>query len=449
MCAVNVGCAECAPGQRRCREDDANATQQCSAAGMWVDGPVCDPNEGRTCNGGLCEDRCNSGDQTYLGCEYWPTVTANSQLEPAFRFAVTLANSQSYPVRAEISGGALSNPIVRVLMPGAVDAIALPWVTGLSQNPGEVGGRAPVPATSALIADGAYRVRANGPIAAYQFNALTYQASGRYFSYTNDASLLLPTRVLTNYYIVGTRTNWQPLNTLGSPVGSPFGGFVAIVPVAGEVDTTVNVRLSAAVRAGRGVTESGPGPRMFSVPPGGVLQLVGRDRNQDLTGTIIQGSGPLAVFVGHDCTNVPADRPACNHLEEQLLPASTWGKRYVVSQLRDRADTEQSVVRIVAQRDGLDLTFNGIAAPASCAGTLNEARFCEFTASSSFTVEGTQPFLVLQFTIGQGPRSSSASATRPRCSRSAWATPPWSPRCPSSSFVRATTSTCPTRTCET
>lgn len=422
ICVDGVGCAVCRPNARRCNPDNPQQTQQCSADGNeWIDGIVCDENAGRTCNNGACEDRCNSGENTYLGCDYWAVITANSQLDTVFNFAVVLANPQRYPVRATISGGALGAPITRTLMPGAVETVQLPRVPELIQNgrgdPVTGCGGRPCIASSVLQPGGAYHIETNGPIAVYQFNPLHYRVGGQY-SYTNDASLLLPTRVLTNHYIVSARENWDARNRFGQVVAT-LGGFIAIVPVSGETETRVDVRLTAAISGGPGVTPSGPGPRTFMVPRGGVLQLVAAQSGQDLTGTVIQSSGPVAVFTGHDCTFVPADRPACDHLEEQLFPSATWGRRYAVTQLRDRGPTERHRVRIVSQRAGLTLTWDGIAPPPACNRTLDLGQFCEFETTASFQVTGSQPFLVTQFMIGQGD-------LLPQCASK---TPPEVPEC--------------------
>jgi hypothetical protein len=394
----------CTPGARRCDPARPQQTQSCDGGGTrWVDGPVCDTTMGMVCTDGACVDRCGAAGRSYLGCEFWPTVTLNSQLDPAFAFAVVLANPQSYPVRATVTGGALTQPRTVSLAPGAIETVTLPWVNELVQfNPASMGcrGNEPggcasnTPGTSALRRGGAYRVTADGPIAAYQFNPLSFERPGGYYSFTSDASLLLPRTVLGGQYIVSTWPNWQPSTTVSS------GGFVSVVGV-GAGTTTVTVRASAAIRAGTGVGAIARGATgSFTLQAGDVVQLVGAGAG-DLSGTVLEASQPVAVFVGHDCTNVPTDRPACDHLEEQLIPTASWGRDTFVSALRDRGLTTPSVVRIVSQRDGNVLTFEPatVRAPA----TLNAAQVLELSASQHFRVTGTAPFLVAQYMIGQGP----------------------------------------------
>ena len=372
-----------------------------------------------SCAGGQCVSRCadSATGRSYLGCDYWPTITANSQLDPSFEYAVVLSNPQSYPVRASITGGALTMPREVTLAPGAIETVVLPWVRELvAFTPTFVGCRggtdpncrtALAPARSVLRRGGAYHVRANGPIAAYQFNPLNYSRDGGYFSLTNDASLLLPQGVLRQRYIASTWPNWVVRTALRSIV---VGGFMSIVAVTGE-STTVRVTPTSAIGAGTGVPIILPGTTAtFTLQQGDVLQLVGVDsrtdatgRGQDLTGTVIESSLPVAVYVGHDCTNIPETRSACDHLEEQLLPAETWGRDYFVTGLRDRGDMTPSVVRIVSQADGNAITFDP---PSVQPGqTLRAGQVMEFAATRHVRVTGTGAFLVSQFMLGQGPET--------------------------------------------
>jgi hypothetical protein len=405
LCFPGRGCLACAPSSARCDPANPRRVQTCRADGSgYTDGPLCEA-EGETCNAGVCVDRCSDsalGD-SYLGCDYWPTVTANAGLNPVFEYAVVLTNPQTYPVRATITGGALAAPRTVELGPGAVETVVLPWVYELVQlNPRCVQlGEYCIPwspANSALRRGGAYHVRSNGPITAYQFNPLTFSRNGLY-SYTNDASLLLPQGVLTQRYTVVTWPNFPYSPGGKNPMTYYFGGFASVVAVTGET-TTVTVRAASAIRAGVGVPAMrADETRTFQLQPGDVLQLVGADRG-DLTGTTIESSERVAVFVGHDCTNIPLDNPACDHLEEQLFPNETWGREYVVSGLRDRGATVASPVRLVSRVDGNALTFDPPSAHAPV--TLGAGEVLDFATAQHFVVRGTGAFLPVQFMRGQG-----------------------------------------------
>ncbi len=434
----NISCGACRPGTVRCNPGNPQAPQLCAADGQrWEDHLACDGPSGETCLDGVCQRNCAVGGSTensYLGCEYWATPTANSGVDYRFSYAVVLANPGKQEAHVTVSGGPLGAPIARTVAAGGVERIDLPWIDVLK---GSTAACHPIPfgldcsSRSAYgrlsVHQGAYRVVSDVPLAAYQFNPLEYRTgtgSSVVYSYTADASLLLPQGVLSDprnqEYLVMTRPNWS--RDGASP---PYGAFIAIVgsgpfvtPDGGELVTVqVDTRATVGDPANRG-RELPPGHYSFTLNRGEVLQLVGTRNNEDLTGSLVRANGPIAVFAGHDCTYVPRDRAACDHLEEQLLPSATWGRRYAVTFLRERvADPqESSVVRIMSQADGNHLTFEGIDAPATCTGVLNRGEFCEFSTNQNFVVSGERPILVTQFMIGQG--------TSPLCSTMIGVPPP-------------------------
>jgi len=417
-CVPNVGCRLCAPSTSRCNPASPQQIQTCSADGSrWVDGASCNLSNGESCNSGVCVDRCSASStgRSYLGCDYWPTITPNTALDPQFSFAVVLSNPQGYAVHATITGGTLGTPRELDLAPGAIETVTLPWVSELVQlNPANRGCRADGspcpdasarPASSVIRRGGAYHVRSNGPIAAYQFNPLTFERSGGYFSFTNDASLLLPQGVLRQRYLVST---WP--NVFNALTRQTVGGFVTITAVTGE-STEVTVRPTSNVAAGAGIPAIRSGEsRTFTLNAGDVLELIG-DGMGDLTGTSIETNQPVAVFVGHDCATVPAGRVACDHLEEQLLPNETWGRDYIVSALRDRGPGVPAVVRILSQSNDNELTFDPPSAHAPV--TLSAGQLIEFQTNANFRVIGTQALLVSQFMLGQGPAGSGLSSGDP------------------------------------
>jgi hypothetical protein len=49
----------------------------------------------------------------------------------------------------------------------------------------------------------------------------------------------------------------------------------------------------------------------------------------DLSGSLIESDRDVAVFGRVSCANVPIGIAACDHIEEQLFPTSTWGTSFV------------------------------------------------------------------------------------------------------------------------
>ncbi len=395
---VSGGCAACPPGAVRCSPEDAALPERCRDDGSgWAALTACNEAGGERCTDGRCGDPCAvpDGARGYLGCEYWATQTPNSQLDPAFPFAVALANPQSFAVTVRISGGALTAPITRMLSPGAVQAVPLPWVQGLAQtSPANTGCRQndPMcrgypPAETATVVGGAYHIESTAPVGAYQFNPLTFERDVQFNSYSNDASLLLSQRSLTNRYLVLTAPNWTPQN------GVTLGGFIAVTAVQGET-TSVTVTLPR----NAGVPGEGTTVRRDNLTPGDVFVLVGGAPG-DLSGALVEASGPVAVFAGHDCTNVPQSRFACDHLEEQVPPLETLGRDFVVAPLIDRPGNP-SVVRVVSPFAGATLRFDPPSVQPSI--ILGERQVLQFQTAQAFRMSSSRPVLVAQLMTGQG-----------------------------------------------
>lgn len=412
VCVDGYGCRACQPDSKRCSAD-AKQIETCAADGTAYAASEDCTTSGGVCDSGLCVERCTN-EASYLGCSYLAVPLANSQLDASFPYAVVLANPQSYAVTATITGGSLGSPKQVLLEPrgmsGDVQTVELPWVSKLLQKRSQCyqsGATDPLDcvARSADVPGGAYQIKSDGPIAAYQFNPLRYVQTGLSlkYSYSNDASLLLPEVALGKHYLALTYGNWsnETLGPYSENVTLIHGGLVAIAATTNA--TTVTVQLTATVYdPANESAELAPGTYDFTLDRGEVLQLLGKKGSEDLTGTRIVASSPVATFVGHDCTQIPDGRPACDHLEEQLLPQQAWGKAYAVSPLRVRSADEVSVVRILSQSSNNQLAFDGITPPPACAAPLGNGQWCEFESATPFQVSAAGSFLVAQFMRGQG-----------------------------------------------
>jgi hypothetical protein len=424
VCAPELGCAVCVPNRGTC---SGNTVQRCRSDGSGYDDvATCDPALGQRCDPSAvaCVSPCDQAarENSYIGCEYWPVTTSNSQLDGSvFGFAVVVSNPQSEPATVTVSRGG-ATIATRTLAPGALETIPLPWVEELRGTY--------MSERSALVRGGSYRLTSTLPVTVYQFNPLEYQA-GSEFSYTNDASLLLPTHVLTPNYVVTSRATMQIERVVRDPL---FGrentttitsaSFFAVV--ATQNGTTVRITFRADVLASadgsvrafrRG--ESGT----FHLDAGDVLQILAGspprcDRSggsdvpdplttiyycrvtdqYDLTGTEIRASAPVAVTAGHNCAFVPYHRWACDHLEENLFPEDAWGTDAIVS-VTQPLRGEPNLVRIISGRDGNALTFDPPSAHAPV--TLHRGEILEFEARESFRVQATYAIQVAQFLVGQ------------------------------------------------
>jgi hypothetical protein len=448
VCAPGLGCRACAPGRRSCEGNNAVQCNPDGSSTTVVD--TCDPTLGEACSAsGFCTSPCADAEasNSYIGCEYWPVPTTNMALSrDDFAFAVVVSNPQSAAANITVTRNG-SMVATRTVAPGGTESITLPWVDGLQPTAGSE--------ASALVRGGAYRLRSTLPVTVYQFNPLEFRiprdcpdedpfdpasTDGQCFSFTNDASLLLPTHVLTGNYLVtaypSMRTDIRDRDFFGgyttTTIRSP--GYVSIVGVD-EAPSTVRVTFTAPVLASLdgsvrafGAGESGN----FMLNQGDVLQLFSGFPSSctprfsdnissgariidyceasgfDLTGTEVRSSGRVAVLGGHNCAFVPYNRWACDHLEEAMFPLESWGSEAIVS-ITQPVGSEPNLIRIVSSHDANSLTFDPPSAHAPV--TLNRTQFIEFEASTSFRVTGTDSFSVAQLLVGQNYAGVEATGT--------------------------------------
>lgn len=382
-----------------------------NAAGLYTVNFTATNSSGRTA-------RCSvlvTVTESYRGTEFWAATTANSQLLSGdrFHFAIAVGNPNATAVTVTVTGGALTAPDVFVVAASSAVTHTLPWVTDLAQNSGVLRGCAPgccdinccpsstfATAHSVLAADAGYHIITSQPVSVYQFNPLefTVDAACPSHSYTNGASLLLPTSALTGNYLVLTHNAWADKGSFVAIVGADLG------PVS------VQVTLRAGITGGPGVPSAASGTtQTYVLDPGAVVQLVSTGASassrvfapQDLTGSVIRATGPISVFAGVDCTNMSSPdgaSRACDHLEQQMFPVETWGTDVVVSQLRDRGPDEFYMARVMSRENDNTVIFT----PASVHAPVTLARgaFVEFETRADVLVHSAQPVLVAQFMEG-------------------------------------------------
>jgi hypothetical protein len=433
-CDPRLGCVLCVPESRRC---EGNVSMVCApSADAWFHGRDC-TDWGSTCleATGYCSDACaeaESGD-SYMGCEYWPVPLANTnELDRTlFDYRLVVANPNDAGATVRIMRGTTEVRMEPVAANGLVE-ITLPWIDAQSFGVPEGDWQ------SLVQPDGAYRLLSDLPVTVVQFNPFEYSA-GAVFSYTNDASLLLPTHVLNRNYVALT---YVPFSRRTGIVGQGFThesarypDYVALVGISPE-PANVEIQVRGHVR--------GAGGAFGDTPPGGTINLTlhrgevvhltsgvppdcltgrpgytreeecegippmricnfldtCRETEYDLTGSRITADRPIEVFGGHVCAYVPYTAQACDHLEIQLPPIETWGTDFVSAPMVDAGTTYPNLVRVVAAFDGTRITVDP---PQDGVGTADLAagEWVEFLASTPFHVTGTEAIMVGQFLLGQ------------------------------------------------
>ncbi len=410
--------ALCEPGELGCEGD---WVVQCDPLGFsWTQIEDCSLS-GLLCAGGECLDTTQAcadaiNENSYVGCDYWTTTLANG-VDSSFNFAIAVANDGDTAANIQVGDGAgIDNDYVAP----AHDMLVienLPWKTAIK----EPGTFSSDDWATRKVANAAYHLVSDRPVTVYQFSALRYTTGGIY-SHTNDASLLLPSHVYRDEYLAISRPTLR-VDDWGVPLGTD-PGLVAIVAREGG-STTLEVTLAGYSRASDGQSnQSFPGyspGQSFQVTmqPYEVLQLLSASEptcqqatpcsiytccntsaSYDLTGTrieVLDGPAP-AVFGGSECSFVPFDKWACDHLEQQMFPLETWGTTYMCARNVTQADGEPTVWRVVSGSDGNAVDF----APAVQSSVMLDAgQYIEFESFDDFQVTGSGRLSVAQLMVGQ------------------------------------------------
>ncbi len=426
----------CTPGTRACHDQGAMVCAD-DGSGFVIE-ETCDPAAGTFCDerSGRCVDPCAQAEtaQGNVGCEYWPVTTLNPQVAEEIDFGVVLANGEPFDavVTVERAGTVVAETTVAA---GSVETLVLPWVDELK---GLEVTRARY--ASSLTRGGAYRLRSNVPVVVHQFNPLHYRIDrdcaneqrlmlpmddGECFSWSNDASLLLPTHALTgSYHVLG----WPSIVNRADQDGAVgFGGAPGFVTIVGVEDTPVEVevRLGATVLGSDvpgDVDAASAGESLrFTLGAGDTVQLASAmpelcgagsrsemmgaqlvtycilPEDYDLTGTEVRATGRVAVMAGHACAFVPIDQWACDHLEEMVPPLETLSNHVVIAPT-EPLEGEPNVLRVMSAVDDNHIRFDP---PLREEVVLERGAFVELEIHEHVEVRGTGPLLAAQFMVGQ------------------------------------------------
>ena len=320
---------------------------------------------------------------TYIGCDFYPTVIANN-VWSIFDYAVVVANTGDSPANATVQRGGTTVASATV-MPNSLATLYLPWVADLKgPDTNNCGQATPLPG-SVVSTGGAYHLTTDVPVTVYQFSALEYAGMGGppgkqwgscpgntvcptygmpvgCYSFSNDASLLLPSTAMTGNYRLTGHEGWIFPGPPAQPVLGPT------FTVTGTQDsTTVTVKLSASgtVLAGGSIPATpGGGTVTFSLNQGDVVEIAG-DPNADFGGSLVKATHPVQVITGMPCIDIPAGAQACDHIEESVLPAETLGKNYFVTQVSGpNGNAVGQQVKIFGNHDGTTLSYPAGVTPA-------------------------------------------------------------------------------------
>ena len=351
--------------------------------------------------------------KSYVGCEFWPTVLTNPAWS-TFDFAVVVANAGTEVADITVTHAGTQIATEQV-PPNGAKPIYLPWVTALKGPDSDVCASGTPPTASVRADDGAFKLVSTRPVTVYQFNPLEFQAAGGppgkdwtgcpgsqpcplqlnipvgCFSFSNDASLLLPSTAMTGSYRVTSLGGWGAEN-----VPSYFA------VTATQDGTTVDVKVSGTgqIAAGTGIAATAAGGLLtLAMDAGDVALLVGGPGNaSDPSGSVVQADKPVQVLSGVSCREIPIGMKACDHIEESVLPVETLGKHYFVAPpTGPNGQPVGHLVRFYGNVDGTKLTYPSVT-PVGAPATLNAGQVFDMgIVNEAFEVQSDKEFSVATF----------------------------------------------------
>lgn len=396
----------CYPGTLRCLDD--TTLQKCSSDGSkWDVFEICSKDKGEVCSDNRCVNACQEAMSTksYIGCEYWAVHLRNAPQElmgdpnvqasdtAIWGVAISNINTKLY-ARVKIIEAATNTLVAS----GTIEPRKLQIFTfDPKKNNQKYNLKGTELATNKVL-----RILSDVPVIAYQFNPMNNTVK----VYSNDASLLLPSHILTGNYIVASRQEigFNHLNN----------GYLTIVAISAGT-TTVEINPAGNTSAGSGIAAMSKGTkRTFTLNQYQVLNIETASQGDDLTGSTIKANNPVAVFGGHICENIPDSNGYCDHLEEQMFPVDTWGDRFTAVHFARRDfltnKNEQcvepkkgewnpsSIYRVIAGKSSV--TINTKPQQSGFPRTLNLGQFYEFQSNQDFVIEANGPIMVVQYMAG-------------------------------------------------
>lgn len=371
--------------------------------------------------------------RSYIGCDYWPTVLANNVWD-LFDYAVVVANGQDTDADITITGPNGTNKKAKVVA-GGLAKVYLPWVKSLKGSDSDACGTATPLQSSVVAPGGAYHLVASVPVSVFQFNALEYKGeggppgknwgtcpgktvcndpnSGNYggavgcFSFSNDASLLLPSTAWTgNYRVIGQKGMGDETTGIGS--------YFAVTAAQDGTNVTVKLPAGQSILPAAGLSGTS-GTVTITLGAGDVAEIVApAGTAHDLSGALVKSDKPIQVLSGTPCSSAgePNQPLTCDHIEESVFPAETLGKHYIVAPPTSPGGAVVGhLVRFYGNVDGTTLTY-APQAPPGCPPRINAGQVieCNGIVNAAFEVTGDHEFGVGSFMLSGQYQDQSAQA---------------------------------------
>ena len=379
----------------------------------------------QACVGGACKSGCDAvaTQGSNVGCEFW-AVDLDQEYDftndaAGAPWGVVIANPGGQPADVVIEQNdaapgqpAQITPVQHLLIAsGQVETVSMPTreVDGSLMGKNEGAGT--------VLSSRAFRITSNAPVVVYQLNALAQ-------TFSNDGSLLIPKNGLGKVHRVLSYPTGNPFSVLGLPISRAY-----ITVVGVESDTNVTIKTSTPTVGAPGYPAlAKDGEVTVKLGPFDVFNLESDGLPGDFSGSTVIADKPVVVFTGTELSGAPnmtkdIPKPAggggtccLDHLEEQLFPVESYGKKFAVPHSAVRSVggyIEPDVIRIMGVATTATVKTN--LPPPNDSFTLAPGEVKETWAQKDFVLEASEPVAVAQILVSQeqvdGPYTGDPSLT--------------------------------------
>ena len=399
---------ECFPGEERCADD--NTKEVCNATGFGWDPLPCTKYQKCSEQGGnpvtaSCLGPCETLKETSIGCEFLAIRmrSENASEDPADADAIIVGNTDTVNT-AEVQLYLIPNYNITKEEPQGVPIVLQPGESRVFKLYNSL-----LTNTSSFRTGGVYLVKSDYPISAYLHSPLAN-------SNTNDASLLLPTKALGTSHVIPSFPAYNDAVKPDEANGRPS----YFVVIATENDTVVEWTPRAAT-FGDGTafdtipakqTESADLNRYDVIQVGALTDKDTNYKAQDVSGTLVRSNKPVVVMGATSCAKVPFDSAGgsdCNHLQEQVIPTTYWGTKYVAAHAPLRG-TEKHTWRIYAGASNQQIILEPqVGIPPFMLAEVGQYKEITLASGQNTTFKSTAPFMAVQYLASRrevGPTDS-------------------------------------------
>ena len=221
---------------------------------------------------------------------------------------------------------------------------------------------------------------------------------------TSEAFLVLPTDILgKEYFVVAYNSDGSPSG--GSIAGSSTPSQFALVAVEDNTDITIYPKVPT--------RNNGSVVQNITLQAGEVYLVQAQISStvgytNDLTGTRIVSTKPVALFGGHQRAIVPVEEEELlsrDCLIEQIPPLTTWGKHTLLTPYVQPVGSTTigfDIFRILAAEDSTDVFFNG-----NKLTSLHKGGVFQGNLTIAAEITSPKPIMVAQYKKTGGDNSSS------------------------------------------